>query len=68
MDVEVEHNMGYEWGSSRKQRPSRSDDDDGAARVPAPKRKRNNRENKRGSVVVGAVGATSGAPDKDRSE
>jgi hypothetical protein len=68
VDVEVERNMGYEWGSSRKQRPVRSDDDDGTQDVPAPRRKRNNRKNKRSSAVVGAVGAASGAADKDRGE
>ena len=68
VDVEVEHNMGYEWGSSRKQRPARSDDDDATQDVPAPRRKRNNRKNKRSSAVVGAVGAASGASDKDRGK
>ena len=68
VDVEVEHNMGYEWGSSGKQKLARSDDDDGTQDVPAPRRKRNNRKNKRSSAVVGAVGAASGASDKDRGE
>ena len=70
-DVEIEANMGYEWGRSASHHGSRqSDDDDVDSRATAPRRKRNNRRNKRGAAVIGAVPATgaSVAADKQRSE
>ena len=68
-DVEIEANMGYEWGRSESHRGSRQfDDDDVDKGTAAPRRKRNNRRSKRGTAVIWAVPATSAAADKQRSE